>query len=161
MFATGLSNFSPMTRASRNNLGGFARHALSTRKNLQGELKKKQNISRRQAALTAATSTTCPLKRRIRHLQRRAEIHKITTPCLAIFAVPHDTALPTDPAHQAAAAAFELKRSTDMSNAFAAGIPAAKVIRLPKANHYVIRSNESPGLTRHERLSRHATATLT
>ena len=68
---------------------------------------------------------------------------KITTPCLAIFAVPHDTALPTDPAHQAAAAAFELKRSTDMSNAFAAGIPAAKVIRLPKANHYVIRSNEA------------------
>jgi non-heme chloroperoxidase len=30
-----------------------------------------------------------------------------------------------------------------MSNAFAAGIPAAKVLRLPKANHYVSRSNEA------------------
>jgi alpha-beta hydrolase superfamily lysophospholipase len=68
---------------------------------------------------------------------------KITTPCLAIFAVPHDKAVPTDPAHQAAAAAFELKRSTDMSNAFAAGVPSAKVIRLPNANHYVFHSNEA------------------
>jgi alpha-beta hydrolase superfamily lysophospholipase len=68
---------------------------------------------------------------------------KITVPCLAIFAVPHDEAVPTDPAHHAAAAAFELERSTDMSNAFAAGIPSAKVIRLPNANHYVFRSNEA------------------
>jgi len=30
-----------------------------------------------------------------------------------------------------------------MSDAFAAGIPSAKVIRLPNANHYVFRSNEA------------------
>ena len=30
-----------------------------------------------------------------------------------------------------------------MSNAFAAGVPSAKVIRLPNANHYVFRSNEA------------------
>jgi pimeloyl-ACP methyl ester carboxylesterase len=30
-----------------------------------------------------------------------------------------------------------------MSNAFAAGILSAKVIRLPNANHYVFRSNEA------------------
>ena len=46
-------------------------------------------------------------------------------------------------AHHAAAAAFELERSTDMSNAFAAGVPSAKVVRLPNANHYVFRSNEA------------------
>jgi non-heme chloroperoxidase len=68
---------------------------------------------------------------------------KITAPCLAIFAVPHDGTLPTDPAHHAAAAAFELQRSTDMSNAFEAGVPSAKVVRLRNANHYVFRSNEA------------------
>jgi non-heme chloroperoxidase len=30
-----------------------------------------------------------------------------------------------------------------MSNAFEAGVPAAQVIRLPNANHYVFRSNEA------------------
>jgi hypothetical protein len=43
--------------------------------------------------------------------------------------------------HQAATR--HTRRSTDMSNAFAAGIPSAKVIRLPNANHYVFRSNEA------------------
>jgi non-heme chloroperoxidase len=62
---------------------------------------------------------------------------------LAIFAVPHDGTLPTDPAHHAAAAAFELARSTAISNAFAAGVPSAKVARLPNTNHYVFRSNEA------------------
>ncbi len=68
---------------------------------------------------------------------------KVRTPCLALFAVPHDEAVPTDAAHQAAAAAFELARSTDMSNAFAAGVPTAKVIRLPQAKQYVFPTNEA------------------
>ena len=70
---------------------------------------------------------------------------EIKDPCLAIFAVPHDSSaiLPTDPAHHAAAVAFELERSTNMSNAFAAGVPSAQVVRLPNANHYVFRSNEA------------------
>jgi hypothetical protein len=68
---------------------------------------------------------------------------RITVPCLAIFAVPHDGTLPADSAHHAAAVAFELARSTDMSNAFAAGVPTAKVVRLPNANPYVFRSHEA------------------
>jgi non-heme chloroperoxidase len=68
---------------------------------------------------------------------------EIKDPCLAIFAVPHDSALPTDPAHHAAAVAFELERSTKMSDGFAAVFPSAKVVRLPNANHYVFRSNEA------------------
>lgn len=63
--------------------------------------------------------------------------------CLAIFAVPHDGTLPTDSAHHAAAVAFELARSTDMSNTFAAGVPTATVVRLANADHYVFRSNEA------------------
>ncbi len=76
--------------------------------------------------------------------------HKYTdikAPCLAIFAVPHDpnsTAIPsTDPAQHAAAVAADLERMTNLSNAFAAGVPSAQVVRLPNADHYVFRSNEA------------------
>jgi non-heme chloroperoxidase len=68
---------------------------------------------------------------------------RITAPCLAIFAVPDNGTLPTDAARHAAAVAFELSRSTDMSSAFAAVVPSAKVVRLPNANHYVFGSNEA------------------
>ena len=113
-------------------------------KDLQGELKMKRNIlPPPSSSAPPPPQPPAPLNAAFAIFNEEQKYTKITTPCLAIFAVPHDTALPTDPAHQAAAAAFELKRSTDMSNAFAAGIPAAKVIRLPKANHYVIRSNKA------------------
>jgi non-heme chloroperoxidase len=76
--------------------------------------------------------------------------HKYTAikaPCLAIFAVPHDpnsNAIPlSDPSHRAAAAAADLERTTNLSNAFAAGVPSAQVVRLPNANHYVFNSNEA------------------
>ncbi len=76
--------------------------------------------------------------------------HKYTgikVPCLAIFAVPHDpnsNAIPSaDPAHHAAAVAADLERTTNVSNAFAAGVPSAQVIRLRNADHYVFRSNEA------------------
>jgi non-heme chloroperoxidase len=68
---------------------------------------------------------------------------EIKAPCLAIFAVPHDATLPTDPAHHAAAVAFDLERGTNLSNAFEKGVPSAHVVRLPNANHYVFRSNEA------------------
>jgi len=67
--------------------------------------------------------------------------------CLAIFAVPHDpnsgALLPTDPAHHAAAVAADLERTTNLANAFEAGVPSAKVVRLPNADHYVFNSNEA------------------
>lgn len=70
---------------------------------------------------------------------------EIKVPCLAIFAVPHDSSaiLPTNSAHHAAAVAFELERTTNLSNAFASGVPSAQVIRLPNANHYIFRSNQA------------------
>jgi len=72
---------------------------------------------------------------------------EIKAPCLAIFAVPHNpnsgALLPTDPAHHAAAVAADLERTTNLANAFEAGVPSAKVVRLPNADHYVFRSNEA------------------
>jgi alpha/beta hydrolase fold len=72
---------------------------------------------------------------------------EIKAPCLAIFAVPHDpnsdAILPTDPAHHAAAVAADLERTTNLSNAFAAGVPSAQVVRLPNARHDVFNSNEA------------------
>jgi hypothetical protein len=70
---------------------------------------------------------------------------EIKAPAIAIFAVPHDSGavLPTDPAHHAAAVAFDLERSTNMANGFATVFPSAEVTRLPNANHYAFRSNEA------------------
>ena len=113
-------------------------------KDLQGELKMKQNILPPASSFAPPPpQQPAPPNAAFAIFNEEQKYTKITTRCLAIFAVPHDKAVPTDPAHQAAAAAFELKRSTDMSNAFAAGIPSAKVIRLPNANHYVFRFNEA------------------
>jgi non-heme chloroperoxidase len=73
------------------------------------------------------------------------KITDIRVPILAIFAVPH--ALPAnlkdDPA---AGAAFEARDEAFVSGqakAFETGLPSARVVRLPHANHYVFFSNEA------------------
>jgi non-heme chloroperoxidase len=70
---------------------------------------------------------------------------EIKVPCLAFFAVPHDLSrvFPGDSARHAAVVAADLERQTRLANAFEAGVPSAKVIRLPNANHYIFRSNEA------------------
>jgi pimeloyl-ACP methyl ester carboxylesterase len=113
-------------------------------KDLQGEVRMKENIlPPENSTPTPVASPPEPLGAAFAIFNEEQKYTRITGPCLAIFAVPHDHAPPTDPAYQNAAAAFELKRSTDMSNAFEAGVPSAQVIRLPNANHYVFRSNEA------------------
>ena len=74
--------------------------------------------------------------------------HKYTelkVPCLAFFAVPHDMSrVFPDNAHlHAAIAAADFERQTRLANAFEAGVPSAKVIRLQNADHYIFRSNEA------------------
>jgi pimeloyl-ACP methyl ester carboxylesterase len=70
---------------------------------------------------------------------------EIKVPCLAFFAVPHDLsrAFQGDAARHAAVVAADLERQTRLANAFEAGVPSAKVIRLLNANHYIFRSNEA------------------
>lgn len=70
---------------------------------------------------------------------------QIKVPCLAFFAVPRDLSrvFPRDSTRHAAVVAADLERQTRLANAFEAGVPSAKVIRVPNADHYIYRSNEA------------------
>jgi pimeloyl-ACP methyl ester carboxylesterase len=72
------------------------------------------------------------------------EYTEIKCPVLAIFAVPHylGPAFKDNPAVRAALEADDLARMTAISKSFEAGIPSARVVRLPNASHYVFLSNE-------------------
>jgi non-heme chloroperoxidase len=64
---------------------------------------------------------------------------KITGPVLAIFALPHNMGQQGGPAFEAR----DQVSTGAQAKAFETGIPSAKVIRLPHANHYVFLSNEA------------------
>ena len=67
----------------------------------------------------------------------------IHAPALVIFAVPHDFGPTQD--HSASRAAFEahdLRITEYQAKAFETQVPAAHVVRIPHASHYVFRSNE-------------------
>lgn len=86
-------------------------------------------------------------KARIRQLIEAGEekYTEIRVPVLAIYANPHDPgpyAFNT-PAERAAAEKFEAADIEVMAKAFEAGVPLARVVRIPHANHYVFMSNES------------------
>ena len=82
-----------------------------------------------------------------------AGMQKYTTlpvPILAIYADPHDWSTAFAPfAGQitpAALAAYEAREDADVEaqgRAFESGVPSARVVRLPHADHYVFRSNEA------------------
>jgi non-heme chloroperoxidase len=68
----------------------------------------------------------------------------IRVPVLAIFAVPHATGQPLkDDAARAAADAHDEATTGAQAKAFESGVPSARVVRLPHANHYVFLSNEA------------------
>jgi non-heme chloroperoxidase len=74
-------------------------------------------------------------------VRKYTDIH---APILAFFAVPHDSGLPLkDAAACAAADARDEAIFGTQAKAFEAGLPSAKVVRLPHANHYVFLSNEA------------------
>jgi hypothetical protein len=70
---------------------------------------------------------------------------RINSPILAIFAFPHDlsSAYSRDPTSGAAAQHTDAIWTEAQVKAFAAGLPSAKVVCLPNANHYVFQSNEA------------------
>jgi non-heme chloroperoxidase len=71
------------------------------------------------------------------------EYSKIQVPILAIFACPNGfDFLKDNPKLKAALIADNLFYTSRQADAFAAGIPTARVVRLPNADHYVYRSNE-------------------
>jgi non-heme chloroperoxidase len=69
----------------------------------------------------------------------------ISVPILAFFAVPHDQGAlgASDAAARAAAEARDEVATGRQADAFAAGQPSARVVRLPHANHFVFQSNEA------------------
>jgi hypothetical protein len=66
----------------------------------------------------------------------------IPVPILAIFAIPHYRAI-KDPEMLAKAEESDMKTNGVLADAFEAGLPSARVVRLPRADHYVFRSNEA------------------
>jgi pimeloyl-ACP methyl ester carboxylesterase len=67
---------------------------------------------------------------------------KIPVPVLAIFAVPRNWDR-VDPAARAARVAADLAYTSAQANAFEAGVPTARVVRLPNADHDIFISNEA------------------
>ena len=68
----------------------------------------------------------------------------IPVPILAIFAVPHSMeSLDKNPELRAAHDAHDEASTGAQATAFQKGLPSARVIRLPHANHFVFRSNEA------------------
>lgn len=72
---------------------------------------------------------------------------KIPVPVLAIFACPHnfdfDPAMRSNPSMKAETVKDDAFVTSRQADAFAAGVPTARVVRLADANHYVFRSNEA------------------
>lgn len=68
----------------------------------------------------------------------------IPVPVLAILACPHDWNhfFPNDPERRAARLAADTANCSARAEAFARGVPTARVVRIPNADHYVHRSNE-------------------
>jgi pimeloyl-ACP methyl ester carboxylesterase len=71
--------------------------------------------------------------------QKFAAIH---VPILAIYALPHDVGA-TNPNRAAAEARDIADLTGPQANAFQAANPTARVVRLPRASHYVYESNEA------------------
>jgi non-heme chloroperoxidase len=69
----------------------------------------------------------------------------ISVPILAIFAVPHDlgSLFKDDPSARGAAEALDAADSGAKARAFEIGLPSARVVRFPNAEHRVFRSNET------------------
>jgi pimeloyl-ACP methyl ester carboxylesterase len=79
-------------------------------------------------------------------LQGEQKYTRIMCPVLLLAAVPHATgpAGPgDDPVALAAAQAKDLAETTAHANAFEAGVPKARVVRLPNASHFIFLSNEA------------------
>ncbi len=76
----------------------------------------------------------------MRGMQKYTDIH---VPVLAIFAVPHATGTPfKDDADRAAADTRDEATTGAQAKAFQNGVPSARVVLLPHANHFVFISNE-------------------
>jgi pimeloyl-ACP methyl ester carboxylesterase len=70
---------------------------------------------------------------------------EIKSPVLAIYAVPKDLGpgFVGDAAARAAAEANDTARTESQIQAFEQGVPSSRIVRLPRADHHLFRSNEA------------------
>jgi non-heme chloroperoxidase len=70
---------------------------------------------------------------------------KIDVPILAFYALPNLDSVPQGPDTAAARAALAAAAEAigAQAKAFEAGLPSARVVRIPRANHYIFQSNEA------------------
>jgi pimeloyl-ACP methyl ester carboxylesterase len=66
-----------------------------------------------------------------------------SVPILAIYALPHALPGPPDDPSRATRQAADLETTGAQAAAFEKGVPSARVVRLPNANHFVWRSHEA------------------
>jgi pimeloyl-ACP methyl ester carboxylesterase len=126
--------------------GGDSRHLIeellaTTLPGLERDLKEMQkNLPDRQPVEPPPAQP--PITQAIlAGMQKYTEIH---VPVLAIYALPHSTGQPIkDDALRAAAEARDEATTGVQAKAFENGVPSARVVRLPHANHYVFLSNEA------------------
>jgi non-heme chloroperoxidase len=111
-------------------LPGFERDLREMQKNL-AEASLAQQLPAQVPPITQAI---------MRGMQKYTDVR---VPVLAIFAVPHATGQPfKDDAERAAADARDEATTGVQAKAFERGLPSARVVRLPHANHFVFISNE-------------------
>jgi non-heme chloroperoxidase len=111
-------------------------------RDLREQQKALQNMSPALLAAQAAVPVQIVTQAIIAGMQKYT---KIPAPILAIYAVPHDFGplANSDSAARAAQEANDQETTGAQAKAFEDGVPSARVVRIPHADHYVFRSNEA------------------
>jgi non-heme chloroperoxidase len=113
---------------------------------LERDLREEQKTIETTPAALIAAQAAAPVSLAIQAIVAGQQKYtKIPVPILAIYAVPHDRGpfASADPAARAAQEARDEATTGAQAKAFEAGVPSAKVVRIPHADHYVFRSNEA------------------
>jgi len=110
------------------------------------DLRERQKLLQAMPAALLAAQASSPVSEAARAIQMGEQKYtNIPVPILAIYAVPHDFG-PVPGFDAAARAAFEAADEATtgaQAKAFESGVPSARVVRLPHANHGVFLSNEA------------------
>lgn len=131
-------------RGMDNDIAALIRQLLESdlpgfEKDLREELEFRESLP--AAMFSSGSGGTKPFASQL-ILDGEQKYMKIPVPILAIFAVPHDMGI-SDPVMRAAFDAHDEATTGAQARAFEKGLPTARVVRLPHANHFVFRSNEA------------------
>jgi len=110
------------------------------------DLREKQKELQATPAALLAVRAMAPMPAAARAIMAGVRKYSaMPVPVLAIYAVPHDLGplIGNDPAARAAYEAHDEAATQAQAKAFESGVPSARVVRLPHADHYVFLSNEA------------------